>query len=101
MWQVSDLMQLSPSLNKLGNYVLSSLRTCMRFTFAFEKCVTPACRSVICEHSYLRIPEFKALYFSNIFCKDDKCVFCYKLVGEIIAAHTCQIDASSSSKLRL
>jgi len=36
----------------------------MRFTFAFQEYVTPACRSVICEHSYLKIPEFKALYFT-------------------------------------
>jgi len=62
----------------------------MRFTFAFEECMTPACHSVICEHSYLRIPDFKALYLTNIFCKNDRCVFCYKL-GEIIAAHTCHI----------
>ena len=61
MWQVSDLMQLSPSPNKLGNYFLSSHRTCMRFTFPFEEYVTPACYSVICEHSCLRIPGFKAL----------------------------------------
>ena len=73
----------------------------MRFTFAFELYMTLACHIVICEHSYLRIPEFKALYFTNIFCKNDKCVFCYKLVGEIIAAHTSQIYASSNSKLRL
>ena len=73
----------------------------MRFTFAFELYMTLACHIVICEHSYLRIPEFKALYFTNIFCKNDKCVFRYKFVGEIIAAHTCQIYASSSSKPRL
>jgi len=90
MWQVSDLMQLSPQLNKLGNYFLFSLRTCMRFTFTFEQYRTPAYHIVICEHSYLRIPEFKTLYFTNIFCKNDKCVFCYKL-GEIIAARICHI----------
>jgi len=89
MWQVSDLIQFSPSLNKLGNYFLSSLRTCMLLHLPLKN-MTPACHSVICEHSYLRIPEFKALYLTNIFCKNDKCVFCYKL-GEIIAAHTCHI----------
>ena len=73
----------------------------MRFTFAFEGYIAPACHSVICEHSYLGIPEFKALYFTNIFFKNDKCLFCYKLVGEIIAAHTCHIYASCRSKLRL
>lgn len=72
----------------------------MGCTFAFEDYMTPACHSVICEHSYLRIPEFKALYLTNIFCKNDRCVFCYKL-GEIIAAHTCQIHISCNSKLRL
>jgi hypothetical protein len=75
-------MQFSPSPNKLGNYFLSSLSTCMRFIFAFEECMTSACHIVICEHNRLRIPEFKALYFTNIFCKNDKCVFCYKLFGE-------------------
>jgi len=88
MWQVSDLMQLSPHLNKLGNYFLSSLRTCMRFTFAFELYMTLACHIVICEHSYLRIPEFKALYFTN------QCQF---ITSD---THTTFVPVSATDKLK-
>jgi hypothetical protein len=49
--QVLYLMQLSSWLNKFGNYFLSSLRTCMRFTFAFEQYMTSAWRSIIDERS--------------------------------------------------